>query len=296
MLALVFELTEARKDMVGHLSVRRALPRRGRRTVGAWCFLDHMGPAQVTETSGLDVGPHPHIGLQTVTWLIEGEALHRDSLGSVQLIAPGELNLMTAGQGVAHSEEATGSYAGGLEGAQLWIAQPSATRNGPPAFEHHGELPTVGLAGGATATVLVGDLDGTVSPARHDTPLVGAELAFAGGPATVTLRPEWEYAVVVLRGRLAVQGETAIGGGGVEPGHLAYLGTGRYSLTIEAPSGTRAMLIGGEPFPETLAMWWNFVARDKTEIASARAAWEAYDDRFPAFASPLDRIPAPALV
>ena len=139
------EVTESHTATVGKFSVRRALPRRGRRTVGAWCFADHMGPADVTETSGMDIGPHPHIGLQTVTWLLDGEALHRDSLGSEQLITPGQLNLMTAGAGVAHSEEATGRYHGRLEGIQLWVALPEPTRDSAAAFEHHAELPRVEL-------------------------------------------------------------------------------------------------------------------------------------------------------
>src|SRR3954453_3606619 len=150
------EVLPSREAMVGAMRVRRALPRRERRTVGAWCFADHMGPVQVTETRGVDIGPHPHIGLQTVTWLVAGEVLHRDSLGSEQLIRAGQLNLMSAGHGVAHSEEATGSYRGELHGIQLWVAQPEATRNGPAAFEHHANLPTVELSGG-TAAVIVGD-------------------------------------------------------------------------------------------------------------------------------------------
>ena len=138
--ACVLEITQSRESRVGAIKVRRALPQRGRRTVGPWCFVDHMGPALVSAPRGMDVAPHPHIGLQTVTWLLEGEALHRDSLGNEQVIVPGQLNLMTAGWGVAHSEEGTGSDSGNLHGAQLWIAQPSATRDGPAAFEHHSEL------------------------------------------------------------------------------------------------------------------------------------------------------------
>src|SRR4051812_37031193 len=164
--AATVEITDSHTAQVGHFQVRRALPRRARRTVGAWCFVDHMGPATIDER-GLGVAPHPHIGLQTVTWLLEGEALHRDSLGTEQVIAPGQLNLMTAGHGVSHSEEGTG-YRGGVEGVQLWVAQPSTTRDGPPAFEHHAELPHVELDHG-TATILVGDFADAASPARRDT-------------------------------------------------------------------------------------------------------------------------------
>lgn len=169
------EVSDSRDERVGEIRVRRALPRRGRRMVGAWCFADHMGPADVTENSGLDVGPHPHMGLQTVTWLTDGEVLHRDSLGSEQVIKPGQLNLMTSGGAVSHAEEATGHYRGTLEGIQLWVALPEHTRHGAGAFEHHVELPQAELDG-AVATVLVGDFGNLVSPARHDTPLVGVDL------------------------------------------------------------------------------------------------------------------------
>jgi hypothetical protein len=284
---VAIEVLDSRETEVGAMRVRRALPRRAHRTVGPWCFADHMGPAAVTEEHGLDIGPHPHIGLQTVTWLVAGEALHRDRLGSEQLLRPGQLNLMTAGRGVAHAEEATGSYRGPLHGIQLWVAQPEATRDGVPAFEHYAELPRRELDG-ALATVLVGDLDGTTSPARRDTEHVGLELDARPGPTTVPLRREHEHALVVLDGALRVDGAV------VEPGHLAYVGTGRDELRVEAASPTRAMLLGGEPFPTPILMWWNFVARDASEMRRARAAWEDGDDRFGAVASALARIPAPA--
>ena len=151
------ELTESHVAQVGDLQVRRALPRRQRRTVGSWCFADHMGPAQVRAGEGIDIGPHPHIGLQTVTWLTDGEILHRDSLGSEQLIRPGQLNLMTAGAGVSHSEEGT-AYSGPLQGVQFWVVQPEETRHGPAAFEHQPSLPEVELDN-AVATVFIGEMD-----------------------------------------------------------------------------------------------------------------------------------------
>ena len=196
-------VTESRPSQVGSLTVRRALPRHGRRTVGAWCFADHMGPVAVTEEQGIDIGPHPHTGLQTVTWLVAGEIVHRDSLGSEQPIRPGQLNLMTAGHGVSHSEERTGHYRGDLHGIQLWIAQPEATRHGDPAFEHHADLPRRDLEAG-TATVLVGELDGATSPARRDTEHVGVELDLRSGRSTVPLHRGWEYALVVLAGAVTV--------------------------------------------------------------------------------------------
>src|SRR3954471_22693840 len=143
--ACELEIIEGRDAQVGAFGVNRVLPRRARRTVGSWCFVDHMGPGRVTADRGLDIGPHPHAGLQTVTWLLHGEVLHRDSLGSEQVIRPGQLNLMTAGEGVSHSEEARGVYDCPLHGVQLWVAQPDATRHGAAAFEHHFELPRIEL-------------------------------------------------------------------------------------------------------------------------------------------------------
>jgi quercetin 2,3-dioxygenase len=280
------EVTDSRDEQVGKIRVRRALPRKGRRTVGAWCFADHMGPADVTENSGLDVGPHPHIGLQTVTWLIDGQVLHRDSLGSEQVIKPGQLNLMTSGGAVSHAEEPTGHYRGTLEGIQLWVALPEGTRHGGAAFEHHAELPQVDLDD-AVATVLIGDFGDLVSPARHDTPLVGVDLNMRGA-TTVPLRPDWEYAVVVMQGAVGIDGHP------LPPGRLGYLGRGRDQLHLDVREPTRAVLLGGEPFEEPIVMWWNFVARDRTEIDAAYASWQQQDDRFGRVRSTLPLIPAQA--
>jgi redox-sensitive bicupin YhaK (pirin superfamily) len=279
------EISDDREARVGEFRVRRALPRRPRRTVGAWCFADHMGPADITEGTDL-IGPHPHIGLQTVTWLLDGELLHRDSLGSEQLIAPGQLNLMTAGDGVAHSEESSGKFRGSLEGIQLWIAQPAATRTLEPAFEHHTDLPRLELDNGA-ATALVGSVATATSPARHDSPLVGAELALRAGRAQLPLDPRWEYAVIVLRGEAAIDGQS------LRPGQLGYLGAGRDGLDVEVTTDTQAMLLGGEPFPEPIVMWWNFVARTPEEVSSAYRSWQQRDGRFGDVATAMPRIPAP---
>lgn len=279
------ELTEARAAEVGGLPVRRALPRSQRRTVGAWCFVDHFGPVGADRSDSMQVGPHPHIGLQTVTWLLEGEVLHTDSLGSEQPIRPGQLNLMTAGAGIAHAESARRS--GGCHGIQLWVAQPEATRHGASAFEHHPELPQVAI-GEAVATVLVGALAGATSPARHDTPLIGADLALAAGDSELPLDATWEHALVVSAGRVSVDGQA------VAPGQLAYLAPGRAALALRAEGPARVLLIGGEPFPEAVLMWWNFVARTRAEVDEARAAWESQTARFGEVRTPLARIPAPS--
>src|SRR5262249_50877503 len=150
---------------VGTMPVRRALPQRLRRTVGSWCFFDHAGPVQAP-SGDAGIGPHPHIGLQTVTWVLAGELLHRDSLGTEQPIRPGEVTRMTAGRGIVHAEEHP--VAGPVHLAQLWVAQPEATRNGPPAFEHHTDLPRLDLGHGSSGTVLVGAVGGARSAARRD--------------------------------------------------------------------------------------------------------------------------------
>jgi quercetin 2,3-dioxygenase len=280
------EITPSRESVVGAMRVRRALPRIGRRTVGAWCFADHMGPELVTETRGLDIGPHPHTGLHTVTWLVAGEVLHRDSLGSEQVIRAGQLNLMTAGEGVTHSEEATGRYRGQLHGVQLWVAQPEATRHGPAAFEHHAELPQVELDT-AVARVLVGSFAGATSPARRDTGLVGAEVALGAGTGSWPLERSFEHALVVLEGEVLVDDQV------VRPGALAYLGVGRDELVLSAAGPARVLLLGGEPFGEPVLMWWNFVVRGRDELDRAWRQWEEGNPRFGRLRSPLPRIPAP---
>jgi hypothetical protein len=279
-------VTDSHSTSVAGFPVRRALPQRGRRTVGAWCFADHMGPLAVTETNGLNVGPHPHMGLQTVTWLIEGEALHRDSLGSEQLIRPGELNLMTAGAGIAHAEEATGHYRGTEHGIQLWIAQPDCTRFAEPAFEHHSALPRVDLEGGV-GTILVGEFGGVESSARHDTPLLGVDLVLIQ-PGALPLVAGFEHALIVLDGTIHVEGRP------LEPGQLGYLRPDRDEVMIDVGEPARAILLGGEHFTEKVLMWWNFVGRTRDEIDAAYSSWQNDDDRFGHVSSALPRIPTRA--
>lgn len=285
--AAPIEIVEGRVGAVGDMPVRRVLPRTGHRTVGAWCFADHMGPVTVSTDEGIDVGPHPHCGLQTVTWLVAGEVLHRDSLGTEQTIAPGQLNLMTAGHGVSHSEERTGRYAGPVHGIQLWIAQPEHTRHGPAAFEHHAELPSIEIDG-VVATVLVGSLAGAESPARHDTELVGADLRVGGAAATLPLEAGFEHGIVVLDGAVTLDGTE------VRPGRLAVLAPGREEVRI-APAGgpARIVLLGGVPLVEPILMSWNFVGRTRDELEAAHDAWNADDGRFGHVASTLARIAAP---
>ena len=284
------ELLEARSTEVGGLPVRRALPKRSRRTVGAWCFVDHLGPAQLDERTAIEVGPHPHTGLQTVTWLVEGAQVHRDSLGSEQVIRPGQLNLMTAGAGVVHAEESL-EYRGPVHGVQLWVAQPEETRHGAADFEHHGELPQAELDS-AVATVLVGRLGDDESKARTDTPLLGLDLVLRPGRTTLPLRADFEHALLVLEGAVRVASSSGEGDV-VEPGLLGYLGEGRDELALEVEDGARALLLGGTPFGEQVFMWWNFVARSREEVDAAHAAWTAGGERFGPVATDLPRTPAP---
>ena len=189
---------------------------------------------------------------------------------------------MTAGSGVAHSEEDPGGPVGGLHGMQLWVAQPSATRDGSPAFEHHGELPQVEVGDG-TATVFLGALAGAVSPARRDTDHLGVDLELRPGTTVLPLDPAHEHALVVAEGR------PAVGGVPVGPGDLAYLPPGSDELALTCTVAARALLIGGEPFGEEVAMWWNFVARTREELAAAYRDWAAGDERFGPVASSLER-------
>jgi redox-sensitive bicupin YhaK (pirin superfamily) len=256
------------------MNVYRTLPQRGLPTVGAWCFLDSFGPDRVA----MSVLPHPHCGLQTVTWPLEGAVRHRDSVGSDVVVKPGELNIMTAGNGISHSEFSVlpGAAALGGEGQeeipvsrglQLWVALPDAHRHRAPAFEQHQDLPVV-EGEGFTATVMVGEFAGVLSPATMFSPIVGADITGSGALA-LPLRPDFEHAVLVLEGQLVIDGEN------VGPGPLAYLGAGRTGLQAEAEPDTRFMLLGGEPFGEDLLMWWNFVGRTHEEVEKAREEWEA---------------------
>ncbi|MET7548679.1 pirin family protein [Streptomyces sp. NPDC005479] len=264
----VRELLAPRHVQLGESTeVRRLLPNLGRRMVGAWAFVDHYGPDDIADEPGMQVPPHPHMGLQTVSWLHEGEVLHRDSLGSLQTVRPRELGLMTSGRAISHSEESPKAHARFLHGAQLWVALPEAYRQVEPHFQHHTELPTV-TAPGLTATVILGELGGATSPGTAYTPIVGADVALAGGAeARLPLAPDFEYAV------LSMSGEAEVDGVSLQPGSMLYLGCGRSELPLRATSDAGLMLLGGEPFEEEIVMWWNFIGRSHEEIEEARRGW-----------------------
>ena len=269
----VMQRIPARSVDVGGMPVRRVLPVRERRTVGAWCFLDHAGPVAHAAGGGIQVGPHPHIGLQTFTWMIEGELLHSDSLGNRQWIRPGQVNVMTAGHGISHAEEALKEGAGRSHAVQLWIALPDAERERAPMFQHCPNLPRI-QRNGFDITLLVGDWLGASSPATVFSPLLGADLrADAAATTSLPLRADFEHAVLCLDGEIRVEGEA------LAPGTLLYLGTGRESLRIETDAAAHLLLVGGEPFAEDVLLWWNFVARTPQDMAQATDDWN-HGERF----------------
>jgi len=269
---MTMERIEAQRATVGEgFEIRRALPNRHRRMVGAWCFLDHAGPADYAAGRGLTVGPHPHIGLQTFSWMIEGKILHTDSLGYRQWIQPGQVNLMTAGRGISHAEDSPGDEAGRFQLAQLWIALPDAERHREPSFHHYPVLPVL-ERGGFRITVLAGRFAGERSPAEVFSPLVGVDLASAGPARTaVALDPSFEHGALTLEGEVTVAGES------LAAGTLLYLGTGRDQLEVESRSAARLLLVGGVPFGEEVLLWWNFVARTYGEMEQATRDWQQTD-------------------
>ncbi len=270
--------------------VRRTLPHRAIRTVGAWCFVDHYGPVDLTARGerGMVVPPHPHIGLQTVTWLLDGEVEHRDSVGSVQRVLPGELSLMTAGRGIAHSEYSL-PVTDRLFGVQLWVALTEGERDRDPAFEHHGRLPSA-VIDGVAITGIAGAFAGLASPASTYSPLVGAQVSIpAGGSTVLPLERDFEYAVLVARGTGLVDGQP------IGFGELRYLGWGAEQVRLDAAEAAVLLVLGGEPLAEHLLMWWNFVGRDHDEIVAARDDWEAGRRFGPVVGDSNDRIPAPPL-
>lgn len=270
----VVERIASRTTTLGEgLVIHRALPTRQRRMVGAWCFLDHIGPRAFAANEGLHVGAHPHTSLQTFTWMVEGELRHRDSLGSDQIIRPGQVNLMTAGRGIAHTEDSV-TPGQRVHAAQLWIALPRSAAACAPAFDHYPQLPQWTQAG-CTLTLLAGTLGGRTAPTQVYSPLVGIDLsAPEASTLTLDLNPHFEYGILPL------QGEVVIGQERFSPDELAYLGRDLERIDVTLAAGSRLLLIGGEPFGEPIVMWWNFVGFSQEEIREAQTDWEAGAARF----------------
>ena len=249
------------------MRVRRTLPQRHRSLIGAWCFADHYGPDLVADTGGMSVAPHPHTGLQTVSWLFAGEIEHRDSAGNHALVRPGEVNLMTGGRGISHSEVSTPGTTS-LHGVQLWVALPDLDRDTAPGFAHHVPEPVTGE--GWQARVFLGSLLGTASPVTTYTPLLGAELLLEpGARLRLDLDPTFEHGVLADAGVVGLEGQE------IKQHELGYLAPGRGGVELAAGAEpVRLLLLGGEPFGESIVMWWNFVGRDHDEIVAFREDWQ----------------------
>ena len=271
--------------------VVRALPTREQRMVGAWCFLDRLGPMPLAAGSGMHVGAHPHTCLQTFTWMMEGEVLHRDSLGTEQVIRPGQVNLMTAGRGIAHTEDSL-PHSQALHAAQLWIALPPALADTPPRFEHHADLPEwrEGRAGQLALTLLAGRHNGHTAPTQVHSPLLGLDiLAHGTDTGTLPLQPTFEYGVLPLHGQVAVNGQA------LTPDQFLYLPPGDSEIQLHMGAGARCLLLGGEPFAQPIHMWWNFVGHSRAYIEQAQAHWESGDGRFGPVPGSTQRLAAPPI-
>lgn len=272
--------------------MRRTLPQRERSLIGAWCFADHYGPHDIRDGIGMDVPPHPHTGLQTVSWLFEGEVEHRDSAGVHAMVRPGELNLMTAGAGICHSEVSTATTTV-LHGVQLWAALPDAARDAGRDFAHYAPDPVA--VPGAVLRVFLGEVAGSRSPVHTFTPLLGAQVDLEpGARVDLDIDPSFELGVLLDQGRLDVAG-TALG-----VADLAFQGAGCDVLSLHNAGDrpARALLLGGPPFGEELVMWWNFVGRSHDDIATYRRLWEDEDARFgdvDGYRGAVARLPAPPL-
>ena len=286
-----FEPVPARSVELGEgMAVRRILPGGRRRMVGPWCLVDHFGPLPVARGPGMRVPPHPHTGIRTVTWLVEGAVVHRDSLGSEQRIVPGQLNVMTAAAGVAHSEESPADRPAVLHGVQLWAAMAGPGRDGGPAFDHYPELPA-SVDGASEVSVLLGEHAGTTSAAGDIGPAValGVRMSEPAAVTSLTLDPGFEHGALVLEGEVTVDGVSL----GV--GSMLYLGRGRPGLALACRGPSRVLVLGGAPFDEPIVMWWNLVARSDEEIRAACDDWTA-GRRFGEVAGfDGDRLDAPAL-
>lgn len=280
------KLTAATKD-VGGIPVARLLPQAKKRSIGAWCFLDHAGPAVFGDGNpGLQVGSHPHTNLQTFTWMLAGEVLHKDSLGNEMLIKGKQVNLMTAGTGISHTEQ-TPPECRELHAVQLWIALPQH-QTIAPAFQNYPKLPEW-QDEAADYVLTTGSFGGHTAPTLQYSPIVGVDIQYRrSGPQQLALNPGFEYGLLVLRGRLNIKGED------FHPDELAYLPQGTESVAITVEANTHIMLIGGEPLDFEPVIWWNFVAADKAAIEQATADWNGNSPRFGNIDTDLPRLAAPA--
>jgi hypothetical protein len=273
------------RDLGGGFQVRRALPSIEKRAVGPFVFFDQMGPVRLAAGQGLDVRPHPHIGLATITYLFEGEILHRDSLGTVQPIRPGEVNWMTAGRGIVHSERTPPALRpGGPEafGIQVWVGLPRDQEEAEPSFVHFKAKDLPVLEGGLR--LIVGALHGARSPVPTHSPMFYADAELRAGRG-VALKAEHEE-----RAAYVAQGEVEVGNRPFPAGQLLVFEKGK-EIIVEAKQPSRVLLLGGEPLDGRRHMWWNFVSSRKERIAQAAADWKA--GRFAPVPGETESIPLP---
>lgn len=276
------------KDL-GGFTVRRALPTVAKRFVGPFVFLDHMGPATIDSSHAMDVRPHPHIGLATVTYLFEGHGFHRDNLGNEQLISPGDLNWMTAGRGIVHSERSPQedrSAHARIHGAQIWIGLPVSEEDRAPSFTHwpKDKLPSFETAGGLHGKVLLGEFIGRQSPVEVFSRTLYLDLLSSKNISDSLKFSDQEIAFMLIQGSLEVDGES------LNPGDLA-VPANPSDVKVKMTAGSRALVVGGDPFPEPRYMWWNFVSSSKEKIRKAAAEWKA--QTWPKVVGESDFIPLP---
>lgn len=273
---------------LGGFEVRRALPSARRQMIGPFIFWDQMGPAVFKAGTGIDVRPHPHIGLATLTYLFEGQILHRDSLGSIQAIDPGEVNWMTAGRGIVHSERTAPEVRlsdAPLFGIQSWIALPERNEETDPGFAHHAAaaLPTL-EAEGKRVRIIAGSLYGETAPVKTFSEMVYADAALEPGASLPVPAEHVERAIYVAQGAIAIAGDR------FEAGRLLVLRTGD-AITVTAETAARVLIFGGEPMDGPRHIWWNFVSKSRDRIEQAKADWRA--GRFEAVPGETEFIPLP---
>jgi redox-sensitive bicupin YhaK (pirin superfamily) len=284
----ILQVIGSRQRDLGGFVVRRVLPAASRQMVGPFIFFDHLGPTQFAPGYGIDVRPHPHIALATVTYLFSGSLQHRDSLGTVQEIRPGDVNWMSAGHGIAHSErtpQAARASGERVHGIQSWVALPDGHEDGEPTFEHYpaSTLPTH-TADGIELTVIAGEAFGLRSPVVTLWPTLYVHAQFAHGATLEVPADHGERAVFVVQGELVI-GETPLA-----EGELAVLEP-ETNVKLRALGDTRAMLLGGAHFPTPRFIWWNFVASSEERIERAKERWER--QQFPPVPGETEFIPLP---
>lgn len=278
-----------RASDIGGFRVQRALPSARRRMVGPFVFFDQMGPEILAPGRGLDVAPHPHIGLATVTYLFEGEILHRDSLGSVQRISPGDVNWMTAGSGIVHSERTPPDLrasGGPIFGVQTWVALPERFEETAPAFNHHAgnELPVI-EDGNIRMRLIVGELHGKRSPVATFSETLYADIELPTNSRLALEPSHEERAVYLATGSVRIDGEV------IEPGNVAVLKAGMQVIAETSDSPARLLYFGGEPMDSYRFIWWNFVSSSRDRIEQAREDWK--NNRMGIVPEESERIPLP---